>query len=75
VDIPLRYIVVLDEATDTLRLVYGFTFASYATREDALRFVRSRGLKLAAPGGQPEPPEAAAGDVGPNLGRPTSVST
>jgi hypothetical protein len=56
----LRHLLIVDEETHRPHVVSCFIFGSFANRDDALRAAKMQGLKLAAPGGQPEPPEAAA---------------
>jgi hypothetical protein len=63
---PKKFIVLLDDATCAVRLVDGFIYGAFTSRESAMKFVRARGLKLAEPGvsRQPEPPAAAAETAG-----------
>jgi hypothetical protein len=53
-----KFIVLYDDTTCAMRLVDGFIFGAFSSRESALQFVRMRGIKLTEPGvsRQPDPP-------------------
>jgi hypothetical protein len=64
--IRAKYFVVLDPATHTLRIDYGFILGVFAGCEDALRAAKAQGWKLPEPGvsGHPEPPTESAETAG-----------
>ena len=64
--IRAKYFVVLDPATHTLRIDYGFILGVFAGCEDALRAARMQGLRLSGPGvsRHPDPPTASAETAG-----------
>jgi hypothetical protein len=59
---PKKYLVLYDDSTCSMRLVDGFIYGAFVSRESALQFVRMRGLKLSEPGvnRQPDPPTESA---------------
>jgi hypothetical protein len=71
---PRKFIVLLDDATGAVRLVDGFIYGAFSSRESAMKFVRARGLKLSEPGvsRQPEPPASSADAVANILADPST---